>query len=100
MTDQNPTSKDSNPGDSVDAAVRPWQPIEDAPRDGTEITLMIRHPNWLMAHAHDKQDQWQQEVIGKWIDHNGGGWTWKGMAGKPVYFRPNAEITNPSPQKP
>ena len=74
-----------------------WLPIESAPRDGTEIRLLIRHQNWVLAHAHDNQDDWQQEVIGKWIEHNGGGWTWNGMAGEPVYFKPNAQGELPRP---
>jgi hypothetical protein len=67
-------------------------PMEQAPKDGTEIRLLIRHPNWVLAHAHGNQNDWEQEATGKWIDHNGGGWAWYGMAGEPVgFYIPTAE---------
>jgi hypothetical protein len=61
-----------------------WFPIDSAPKDGTEIQLLIRH-EWYEI-AFDKA-QWQQEVKARWIEHNGGGWTWDGMLGQPIQWR-------------
>jgi hypothetical protein len=84
--------------ESVDGAVlapstvRNFFPMEQAPKDGTEIRLLIRHRCWVLAHAYGNQNEWEQEVTGKWINHNGGGWTWHGMAGEPVgFYIPNVK---------
>ena len=81
-------------GDSVDCLVGLdlWnqvgmQAIDTAPRDGTEILLLVRHANYALASAQDRE-QWQAWETGKWIDHNGGGWTWHGIAGSPVAWIP------------
>ncbi len=58
-----------------------------APKDGTEIMLLIRHRNYELADEAQKPD-WQEWCVGKWIDHNGGGWTWHGIAGSPVAWLP------------
>lgn len=63
-----------------------WQPMLSAPLDGSEVELMIRHNNWIYASGKDRE-QWEQIVRAKWIDFNGGGWTWHGMAGMPVGWR-------------
>lgn len=63
-----------------------WQPMLTAPLDGTEVELIIRHNNWIYASAKDRE-QWEQIVSARWIDFNGGGWTWHGMAGMPVGWR-------------
>lgn len=65
---------------------QPWQPMLTAPLDGTEVELTIRHNNWIYASGKDRE-QWEQIVRAKWIDFNGGGWTWHGMAGMPVGWR-------------
>ncbi len=63
-----------------------WMPIEQAPRDGTSILAWVVHPNAKYAEQGD--DQWQGPVIARWIDHNGGGWTWHGHMGTFTHFRP------------
>lgn len=68
-----------------------WLPMLTAPLDGTEIELMIRHHTYwtaLKVNKHEAETQWQGVYKGKWIDHNGGGWTWHGLAGTQVAWRP------------
>ena len=60
-----------------------WQSMETAPKDGRQIQLRIRHYNW----RYEQEDRWQEDVIGEWINHNGGGWMWKGIMGEPVAWR-------------
>jgi len=62
-------------------------PIETAPKDGTEIKLLIEHENLKYCSAKDIP-LWRAEVDGKWIEHNGGGWTWYGLSGTPVAWKP------------
>jgi hypothetical protein len=67
--------------------VRPeWRAMVYAPRDGTELELLLRHPNW--QYAKNDNAQWEQVVRAKWIDFNHGGWTWHGMYGTPQGWRP------------
>lgn len=70
----------------------PWRPMLTAPLDGTEVELMLRHFDYFTAlkvSGREAADgQYQGNVIGKWIDHNGGGWTWNGHAGSPIAWRP------------
>ena len=69
-----------------------WRPMVSAPLDGTEIELLMRHfTYWTALKVNGKEEAeklWQAVVRGRWIDHNGGGWTWHGMAGSPVGWRP------------
>lgn len=64
-----------------------WEAMATAPKDGTPVELLLRHLNWHYATGADK-DQWQQIVDARWIDFNHGGWTWHGIAGEPVVWRP------------
>lgn len=63
-----------------DAERDEWRAMLYAPQDGTEIELLIHHTNRRYAKP-DERPQWEQVVRAKWINHNGGGWTWHGMAG-------------------
>lgn len=69
-----------------------WRPMVSAPLDGTEIEILFRHFDYwtsLKLDGKEKADeQWQAAQRAHWIDHNGGGWTWHGMAGTPVGWRP------------
>ena len=64
-----------------------WQLMRSAPHDGSDLWLRVRHANWELAGAHDRE-KWEQDVHARWIDHNGGGWTWKGLYGSPVGWKP------------
>lgn len=64
-----------------------WEPIETAPKDGTPIIAYCVHTNAKYA-TNSIQEGWEYPVIAKWIDHNGGGWTWHGMAGTFTHWRP------------
>jgi hypothetical protein len=74
---------------SIDLALYS-RPMAEAPRDGTEVLLLVYHSNYVYASDADK-DQWRQEVRAHWIDHNGGGWTWHGLCGEPMGWRPVEE---------
>lgn len=62
--------------------------MESAPRDGTEVELLLRHMNFRLCKTDEERSEWEQVVRAKWIDFNGGGWTWYGMAGSAVGWRP------------
>lgn len=66
-----------------------WRAMAYAPLDGTKVMLLIRHKTWWTAHKCDPASApiWEAECEGHWIDHNGGGWTWAGMAGTPIGWR-------------
>ena len=58
--------------------------MESAPHDGTDILLLIRHKNYELSPS----PKWEELVVGRWINHNGGGWTYHGLYGRPVAWRP------------
>lgn len=64
-----------------------WRSMATAPHDGTEVELMIHHRNHMYAADWDRKN-WEQVVRAKWIDFNGGGWTWHGLYGDPQGWRP------------
>lgn len=65
-----------------------WHPMTTAPKDGSEIELMVRHHTWHYAAPHEKAI-WQGPHRAHWIDFNGGGWTWQpGLCGSPIAWRP------------
>lgn len=64
-----------------------WRDIETAPRDGTEVELRVVHIN--AAYEPDAEAKgWVAACPGKWIEHNGGGWTWKYLCGSICQWRP------------
>lgn len=65
-----------------------WHCMTDAPRDGTEVELLLRHQNYRYCKTDEERSQWEQVVRANWIDHNGGGWCWRGMAGSAWGWRP------------
>jgi len=72
-----------------------WHYMESAPKDGTWVLLWLRHPYYDYAAQSGMEDEYEAVVDAKWIDHNGGGWTWNGMFGRPVawcHIEPNTEV--------
>jgi len=67
-----------------------WHCMTDAPRDGTEVELLVRHTNFRFCKSDEERSMWEQAARAKWIDFNGGGWTWSGLAGSAVGWRPLA----------
>ena len=65
-----------------------WQPIETAPKDGTAIVAWCVHP---YASSMTEPDDYVGPVIARWIDHNGGGWTWHGHLGNFTHWMPLPE---------
>ena len=69
-----------------------WEPMVSAQLDGTEIKLLIRHNDyWTALKVNGKKvadREYQRVCRGKWIDHNGGGWCWYGIAGVQVGWQP------------
>jgi hypothetical protein len=72
------------------AAEKGWRPIETAPKDGSLILTWCVHVN---AEFCDDAvaEGYAGPVIAKWIDHNGGGWTWHGLAGTHTHWQPLPE---------
>lgn len=63
-----------------------WKPIESAPKD-RRILVWCVHAN--AKYAKDPiAEGWEAAVIAEWTGHNGGGWTWHGMAGKHTHWMP------------
>jgi hypothetical protein len=77
------------------AAMREWQPIETAPKDGTRLLLWCVHHNAQYADDPVEFSRWAGAVIGSWTNHNGGGWTWSGHAGTPIHWMPLPEPPKP-----
>lgn len=65
-----------------------WRPIVDVTpyKDGRSLLLRMRHFNYQLAKSAEEKSHWEEIVVAKWIDHNGGGWTWHGICGQPIDF--------------
>ena len=76
-----------------------WRAMAYAPLDGTKVLLLIRHRTWWTAQKCNPEDAgiWEAECEGQWLDYNGGGWAWEGMAGTPIGWRPLARCERVMP---
>jgi hypothetical protein len=81
------TRYDPPSGPKAIPAANDLLPMEAAPRDGTTIILRVEHENYQYASAPERR-RWIQFVEAKWIDHNGGGFTWEGLAGRETGWIP------------
>lgn len=52
-----------------------------------EVEIFVVHPNAKFKTPGDIHE-WQGWCRGKWIDFNGGGWTWHGHIGDVTHVRP------------
>lgn len=68
------------------------RPMDIAPRDGTPIFIRFEHMNFKYAVKDGDGERWEALQSAHWIDHNGGGWTWHGMAGYPTGWKPGQLI--------
>lgn len=62
-----------------------WATMDSAPKDGTDVLLWCVHANAKMAR--DKS-LWVGPVVGRWIEHNGGGFSWDGHMGELTHWMP------------
>lgn len=70
-------------------AAEGWRDLDSAPKDGTEVELRVVHVNAAYDDFEKAEaDGWIAACPGKWIDHNGGGWTWKYLCGRICQWRP------------
>lgn len=67
-----------------------WRPMSDAPRDGTVVKLLLRHPNYKYATGEERY-HWESVARANWTDFQDGGWVWRGMYGQPIGWRPAEE---------
>lgn len=78
-----------------------WHCMTDAPRDGTEVELLVRNTNFRFCKSDEERSMCEQAARAKWIDFNGGGWTWSGLAGSAVGWRPlAANVAGKAPAAP
>ncbi len=61
--------------------------MEDAPKDGSHILLLIYHPSRKFAESYAERERWTDEVEAHWLIE-GNGWTWHGMMGEPIGWKP------------
>jgi len=71
--------------------VRTWRSMKNAPKNGMEIEVLVYHVNRRYAKRSEKSE-WESIENARWIDHNGGGWTWKGMHGQFRGWRPPEKV--------
>lgn len=67
-----------------------WHAMPSAPKDGSQIDLLIRHSTWHYAPP-ALRFHWQGPCRGSWLDFNGGGWSWEGHMGAPIAWRAAAQ---------
>lgn len=65
-----------------------WQAIETAKKEiGAKVWLWCVHN--LAQYCEDPvAEGYAAPVVGEWIDHNGGGWTWHGLCGVHTHWMP------------
>ncbi len=63
--------------------MRDWYDMAYAPRDRA-IAILFRHDQFQYATTPEERAKWQEVCTASWVDHNGGGWMWHGIAGAPI----------------
>ncbi len=64
-----------------------WLPMPAAPRNGTQVELLVRHGIWHYA-SPEKRQHWQAVVRGRWSEIRRARWVWQGLPGSPIAWRP------------
>ena len=90
----------NNPADkivgSTDGLGGNWIAPHYRPPTDLDVELDVVHQNYSHAKTDEERAIWRGVFPGKWIDHNGGGYTWEGLAGTVCGWRhlpPNAEVS-------
>jgi len=68
-----------------------WRPIDTAPKDGTTIIVWCVHEMAKFC-ENPASEGYAAPAIARWINHNGGGWTWHGLAGPPTLWMPLPKV--------
>lgn len=64
-------------------------PVDEWPTEiDEEVEIFVVHQNAQYVSRLEDLSDWSGWVRAKWIDHNGGGWTWNGMCGRVTHVRP------------
>jgi hypothetical protein len=67
-------------------------PVDEWPIEiAEEVELYVVHSNAQYVSKVEDLSDWCGWRRGKWIDHNGGGWTWNGHCGRVTHVRPLRE---------
>ena len=67
-------------------------PVDEWPSEiDEEVEIFVVHPTAQFVSRLDDLHNWSAWFRAKWIDHNGGGWTWNGMCGRVTHVRPLRE---------
>lgn len=64
-----------------------WEPIDTAPKDGSLVDLRIVHINAAYTDR-AKEQGWIATCPGQWTETPKPGWTWQGLGGRVVQWRP------------
>ncbi len=69
-------------------------PVDEWPTEtDEEVEIFVVHQNAQYISRLDDLSDWCGWFRAKWIDHNGGGWTWNGMCGRVTHVRPVCDET-------
>ena len=71
---------------SAAVPVESWKIVVDE-----DVLIFVVHENLQYATDEADRAQWQAWCVGRWIDHNKGGWMWHGLCGRVTHVAPLPE---------